>query len=633
MEKDSSGYRISIFGVSEIHRERFWKATLTFIFLLLSVALIVAWNTPATGYESSIYRSTPLILWVSVLASFIVGVIIVIIPIAKDELYRSNLWKVGFLLVFLSYTVCLSLFIIRGYHMWSMAGDPATHIGWIKETLNTGHAPTSLVYPITHIYLCEIIFLADLDLLFLHKVVPLIFGLLCVLFMCVLAKALFSNHGGTLLVGVISCCLTFGWYLNLTPNALSNMLIPFALFLIIRFLQKKEWTWAIALSAIIILYPAFHVLTAVVLGLVLLTLWIPTKLPEAIQKLRERKVHILKYNNKDLQLVFPSLLLLIWFIFWITHFWIFGHTIRDIYQTVTLEEKGTKAAAFLDQISYAQECGYSVIEQALKVYGAEAILFALSLLALLLLWRDSSARDDNKFLFSFYGPFFAILFTMGILFIFNLAFGPFRLVIYVSMMGTLFAAYVFSHFLTDRRPEKNTLSQRTYFKVPCVTAVITFLFLVSILILYPSPYSLAAPPHNTQSEVMGMTFFYDHRNVNAPVTGIILAPGRFSHAFLTSDEVAAQHLPMYLYRSDHQVPWHFGYNRYSSLSSVYTGEIDMIITQKDKVRYMEIFPDIAQYEFTNQDFKRLDNDPGVDLIYSNSGLNYWKINTGRAITL
>ena len=59
----------------------------------------------------------------------------------------------------------------------------------------------------------------------------------------------------------------------------------------------------------------------------------------------------------------------------------------------------------------------------------------------------------------------------------------------------------------------------------------------------------------------------------------------------------------------------------------------MIITQKDKVRYMEIFPDIAQYEFTNQDFKRLDNDPGVDLIYSNSGLNYWKINTGRAITL
>ncbi len=56
--------------------------------------------------------------------------------------------------------------------------------------------------------------------------------------MYVLAKAVFSNRDGALLAGVLSCCLTFGWYLNLTPNELSNMFMPFALFLIIKYLQK-----------------------------------------------------------------------------------------------------------------------------------------------------------------------------------------------------------------------------------------------------------------------------------------------------------------------------------------------------------------------------------------------------------
>ena len=200
------------------------------------------------------------------------------------------------------------------------------------------------------------------------------------------------------------------------------------------------------MSAIIILYPVFHVLPAIVLGLVLLTLWTPVKLAETIQNLRERRAYILKYNREDLRLVVPFLLLLSWFIFWISSFQVFGYTIKDIYNTVALEEKESKGAAFLDQISYAQNYGYSVIEQALKVYGVQALLVLFSLLALLLLWREFTTRGLNKPLLSFYGPFFAILFMMGILFIFNLPFGPFRFMIYISMLGTLFAAYLLSHF-------------------------------------------------------------------------------------------------------------------------------------------------------------------------------------------
>lgn len=614
-----------MFSPRAIQRQRFQKVVLIFLFLLLSVALIITWNTPATGYESSIYRSTPLILWVSLIASVIAGIALVVVSIAKNELDQNPLWKIGFLLVFLCYTICLALFIIRGYYMWCMTGDPASHIGRIKETINAGHVPTSIIYPITHIYLSEFVFFTGLDLIVLHKIVPITFGLLCVLFMYVLAKALFSNHGGAVLAGVISCCLTFGWYLNLVPNGLSNMVIPFALFLIVRFLQKRAWTWAILLSAIIILYPVFHVLTAVVLGLVLLTLWIPGKLVEVLQNLREKKVHILKYNSEDFRMVFPFLLLLSWFIFWISSFHVFGYTIKDIYNTVALEEKETQGAAFLDQISYAHNYGYGVIEQALKVYGVQAILILLSLLALLFLWREFTVRGHNKPLFSFYGPFFAILFMMGTLFIFNLPFGPFRFMIYISMLGTLFSAYFLSYFLVDRRSKSNSLLQRTGFKVSCVTAVITLLFLASMLTLYPSPYNLGMSHHTTQSEVMGMTFFYDHRDVGIPVTGITVAPGRFSHAFLTPEEQSVQRLPMYL--EDQIVPWHFGYDEYRTLSALYANEIDMIITQRDRLQYVDLFPDMAKLRFTEQDFERLDYDPGICFLYSNGGFDLRKVTT------
>jgi len=169
-----------MFSLSAIKRQRFQKVALIFLFSLLSIALIITWNTPATGYEASIYWSTPLILWVSLIASVTVGIALVVVSIAKKELEQNSLWKIGFLLVFLCYTVCLALFIIRGYYMWCMTGDPASHIGWIKETLNTGQVSATLIYPIMHIYLSEIVFMTDLDLVFLHKVVPLIFGLLCV---------------------------------------------------------------------------------------------------------------------------------------------------------------------------------------------------------------------------------------------------------------------------------------------------------------------------------------------------------------------------------------------------------------------------------------------------------------------
>lgn len=611
-----------MFSPSAIHRQSLLKVALIFLFSLLSVALVITWNTPATGYEVSIYRSTPLILWVSLISSVIAGIAIVSESITKNKLDQSYLWKIGFLLIFMSYAICLALFIIRGYYMWCLGGDPATHIGWIKETLTSGHTPIVVIYPITHIYISEIIFMTSLDLVILHKIIPLVFGLLCVVFMHVFARSLFSHLAEALLASVISCSLAFDWYLNLTPNALANLFFPFTLFLVVRYLQQNSWPWAIALSAVILLYPVFHPVPAIFMGVVFLTLWIPPILPEITSALNGKKRDAFKFRGFDSILVRPFLMLMIWFVSWISSFSLWGNTIRSMYQTISLEGEPSKMMDLMDQIKYAQGYGYSVIEVAIRQLWGAIILSILSAISLLLLWRSlSQGRCQNKSLFSFYGPFGMLAFIIPALYIFNLKFGPLRLVVYVSILGTIFAAYLLTYQLTRER--KNSILHIASLKTSFVILVIFGLFLGGMLNLYPSPYNLTLSYQTTQSEFAGMAHVYEHRNVSIPLSGITVAPGRLSHSLLVPAERAAQRLPLYL--KEHIAPWHFGYDRYSSISSSYDEETDVIIVQRDKVVYKNYFPEMAQYRFNTQDFERLLEDPGASLLYSNGGLELWKV--------
>ena len=63
----------------------------------------------------------------------------------------------------------------------------------------------------------------------------------------------------------------------------------------------------------------------------------------------------------------------------------------------------------------------------------------------------------------------------------------------------------------------------------------------------------------------------------------------------------------------------------SSISSIYSRETDLVIVPKDKVIYVDLFPDMAQHRFTSQDFERLKIDPGVDFIYSNGEFDFFKV--------
>ena len=597
-----------------------FKTILIFLFLLLTVALITAWNTPVTGFEASIYWSTPFIFWVSVISSVIVGIILIVLFIPERAPNCTCLWKIGLLLVFLCYAVILGLFIIRGYYMWGIVSDPASHIGWIKEILTVGYIPHSLVYPITHIYLSEIILLTNLDLGFLHKIVPWIFGLLCVFFLYVLVRAISPNRITPVLATVISCTLTYGWYLNLTPNGLSNLYFPLAILLTYQFLKRNTISRGILLVVVVLLFPVFHPVPAIFLGIIFLTFWIPAKLPDLWRAIRHKRSAFLNFTLFDFKLVMPLIILSIWLVFWIGSFTIWGSTIESTYQTISSEGGPSKITDLVDQISFAQGFGYNVFEVALKQMGGPMILLILSVMSFPLIWKRFSVNQDEKYIFSLYGPFGLLCISIPILYIFNLSFGPLRLVIYASILGTIFTAHLLSHFKLVNHNDPQKLRYVNSFAI----VLLVGLFFLGFLNLYPSPYNLTQTYQATQSEVQGMDYFFEYRDVNVPISGITLIPGRFADAFLSPEEKSVQSLPMYL-SNQAKAPWHFGYDKFSSLSASYTRETNLITLQKDKVIYSDYYPEIAQHRFIARDFERLNEDPNVSLLYSNGGFDFWNI--------
>jgi hypothetical protein len=475
-----------MFSTSVVQRQRFQKIILIFLFSLLSVALVIAWNTPATGYESSIYWSTPLILWVSLIASVIFGVALVVVAIAKNELEENFLWKVGFLLVLLSYAVCLALFIIRGYHMWCIEGDPASHVGWIKETLNLGHTPASLIYPITHIYLSEIVMLTSLDVLLLHKLAPFIFGLLCVLFMFVLAKAIFTQRPACLLVGIISCCFAYSWYLRLTPNILANFFLPFVIFLAYRYLQRKTWTWAIPLMICLILMPVFHTTPTIVLIVVFISICALAVFPHIYPYIKAQRQQWKLNTSMDsgYRAITLLLVMVLWWIFWISLFNVFNWQVISFYETITSEKDDVWLDALMDTASTASAYGYNPIEQAIKNLWGQIILCAISALSIPLLIKEFNKTRGNVYVASLLIALLSVVLLAAVFYLLPVAFTPQRLLFAISMFGTFLAAYFFSFILTHKI-DRHLISLGVCIKSAFVIIVVCSLFVGGFLALYP----------------------------------------------------------------------------------------------------------------------------------------------------
>jgi len=597
---------------------RIIKITAIICFILITIALVVARNSPATGYEASIYNSTPPLLWVSLILSTVCGITIIVHQIYNREYEKHNLWMIGLLLVFLSYIICLSLYIIRGYYMWCMAGDPATHIGIIKQIISDGHILNTSFYPIAHIYTANLSQILHIDLISLHKLIPLFFGVLSIPFMYLFSKSILPGKGQVILATVASCTLIQGWYLNLTPNHLSILLFPMSLFILVKVFTTRKIQWEILLIIMVFLYPPFHPVPTLALMLTLITLGLPKRAFNLIDKDAKMEGGGLGMFNATLLMI-----LLVWGISWISSFYVYDSTIRNIHTLMT-EGGPSHLQALTEKITYAEGYGYSVTEHIFKTLGGTFVYIILTLICLPILWKEIRTNKEINNLFSLYGPLAVMGLFIIMLYLVNVGFGPLRMLFYVVMLCTIFTGFTLYKMIEKIRQINKTSLHK--FALALVITLMVGVSISGMLKLYPSPYILSTSWQTTQTEVEGMDWLFHNKDLDIKITSVSIAQYRFANLLLTPDEMKAQKIPWRL-PEELRAPHHFGYDNHSSLSASYGKDVYLGLTQRDESIYVDVLPEIAELRWQPNDFEKLEHDRGVDRLYSSGEFDVWYVRT------
>jgi len=552
--------------------------------------------------------------------SIIGGVTLIVHQVYKREYEINNFWIFGFLIIIFCYATFLSLHIIRGYYMWCMNGDPASHLGIIKQINTVGHVLQSNFYPLMHIYVAEIQQILDLELIQLHKLIPLYFNLLYVVFMYLFAKSVLPNKGQIILASVASCTLVSKITLNFVPNNMANLIFSMALFILVKSFTTNKIQWKILIIITVLLFPPFHIVTSLALGIILISLWIPKRIFALINK------DILKeYNNIGSIDKFNanlSLLLLVGTITWISSFYIWNRTIRRIY--ITIQTRGITHLYFLiEQVREAEVYQYDVVEYFFKTQAGVLLYIFLTLASIPVLWKEIRINKEIKNLISLYGPFFIFSLFMILFYFFKLAFGPLRMLFYINIICTIFTG-----FMGYKIIEKIWCFNRVYitkFALGLIVILFVVIFLSGILKLYPSPYILSTNWQTTKTEVEGIDWFFNKRDLQIEMTGITFAPGRFADLLLNPEEKKTQGISRAYLSEDMKAPYHFGYNDQSSLSESYKKDTYLLITEKDKSKYLDVYPEMVKDRWYPSDFDRLENDKTLDKLYDNGEYDMWYI--------
>lgn len=606
------------------------KAQAIVSLLLMSVAPILAVQDPARGYEASIYEATSPLIWVALAFLMIGGISTVIYQIYTGGYNKTFLWVIGLFQVVFAYIISLSLHVVRGYYMWGMYGDTATHIGYTNELISYARVFYDLFYPITHIYLTEIWTISSVDLIQLHFVLPLFASVLFLLFMFLFAKMLLPETSQVILVVLASCLLVHGFYLTLTPNLLANCIFPIPLYLMVKYRKSEEQggyhplAFKVVLVLFIILYPPFHPVPTLALLVIVSSILIGEYLISP--KLRNfcgfnDKFRYLRFSLFEGAIVFW--MLLAWGITWITAFLIWRATILNT-KNLLVSGGQTSLSVLSGQIDNAVSYGFNPVEQIVKIYGGYIVCFILTVIAIVIAIKQlKHNRNDVYELVRYSYALIGLSCITGMLFIFKFQFSPLRFTFYFVVVMTVFVGFLLNEVISHVKARGQT---NFFSKIIVILLIIGIfaLFAHGILKTYPSPYIKQNNLQTTMQEVDGMSWVFEYQNGTFDIAGINVAPGRFADLLYTPEYRQRNSIKLYL-REEQSVPFHYGYDTNRTLYEGFPKEMYMVVSQRDQLMYRDTFPTMATIRWLPEDFERLHRDPSLNRLYSNGGFSTWRI--------
>ncbi len=597
------------YGSSDMESNRVLKAISIFSFALITIAIALAYNSQAAGYEASIYEGTPLFVWIILTLSTLCGAYVTIRSL-YDNGSNSRFPILGLSIVAFSAVVVVLVFALRGY-LWNLSGDVGKHLYLVSYLQTWGHAGPRNYYPLMHYQIATLHYFTGITLTDIFGYLAVFFDVFLMGSIYLLAKTVMARKEQAILATLAGIPL-LATSIFITPNAILTCFFPFSAYVFLRSTGRSKNSFLLLASIVTVFIAILHPLGAATLVMFLLGVWFFQRSFRGSDRTRS------KLTKSRILLV---LLLVVVFFGWISRTQTFESTLRNVQG-----EYGSNPyiSSLASQFAAAQGFGYNIYEQFLLNFGGISLYIALSLVAFVLVRKGLARGDDLLKLRGLFGGYVLIV-ALYVPLLFVQIVSPFRVLPFILTLSAVFVGFVLYEF-------KERLTFKKNGKAICIVVTCALIVAVSVngmLSVYPSPLTLSETLQTTNAELSGNLWFLVNTIPYIKFEGFAVAPWQFLWLLSnkpqngTSARVDLIRYPDMQTYSHETVPWHLGYNNHIRMGETVTENRYVVFSQLSKRVYVDVYPEIASRRIQPQDFDKMENDTTLNKLFSNGGYDIW----------
>lgn len=551
-------------------------------FLLITLALVLAWSDPMTGYEYSVYFSAPPLFWASVIIGALVGV-----TVFRTYYGTGNrMWVVGLFQLLLSNVVFMTLYLYKGF-IYIQRNDSLSYVGYAKDVVNLGYIPSSNFYPMGSLMMAITGETTGVSVALMSQLFPAVFLTVYTVGMLCWSRSISSNPGYVATMMFASLPLFFAWFVpSLFYQTLCVLMLPFFLFVMWN-RDHGDRRFMLLTAMLMMFFVIGHPLVAVGVLLFMVIIF-----------LTERLTH------RPLRMMSLPLIL---FSFVILMGWLsFNSTLvkdlrLDLTQLFGLGEGLSTIGSAQDQ---ASKLGLLPAIQSILACAIDDLIYMMLALWLgIKIWKGGWKEHPMTVIMAcFLGGSLFFLAIMAMTFTHN----PFRMINLNFVM--VFTVPLVAFLLYTYRKEVSVRKHHL------LTALVLVCFLLTVFTVYQDPAEGFPNASITTSEVNGNDWLVMEQADQMGIYIIQTNPGRYQD-LMYGGEIRAH---PDLWRNMTTTTYHFQ----SFLTSNVTGGTEyLVFAQYDQEAYTRIWAPFDK--FTPHDFQGLDLSPAVNHVYTNSDLTVY----------
>lgn len=571
-------------------------------FLAVTVAIFVAHASPASRYETSLYAATPLAFWAGVAVAAACA-----LAVAFGRPSRGSR-RLAMGLAGETFVAVLALPVVRGYHFFT-AGDPLSHLGWIRNVLRGELALEALIYPGVHTVAIYLYRLAGLGLEHAMLLTVVVFAVLFVAFVPLVAGAL-DRSAVAVPVGAFAAMLVLpinnvSVHLSFFPSTMAVFFVPFVLLLAVVALGDTggrltpvDALLGLGTLGIVLYHPQQAANLLLVLGTVTVGAFVFRWRGDA------RPLDPLGRHTALLGVVLVGWGLL-------------HERITRTAGAFTGEVSGAIFAggasgggAVAQRTGSLAAIGTSPLELGVKLFLPGLVFAVLTALLVGVTLVRSLRRDAESRVPALVGLGLVPVGVVMALYVFaNLQTIYFRHLGFMMALATVFGAVALARALTgaDRRGFDRG-------SVAVGGVVLAALLVLSMATVFSSPFIHQANDQVTEMQMGGHETAFAHENESIGYAGIRAGPGRFRDAIEGTFDLDLGGGP-----ESTRVP--FG-ELDGDLTAVFGEERYLVVSRADVVRETVAYHNLR---YDEAGFERLDRRPGVDRVIANGEFRLYHV--------